>query len=958
MPEGSARYRYQIDPNDELTTASRVLRMVGSGKHVLELGTAVGSMTYALKEYNHCSVVGVEVDPVSAEMARPYCEKLIIGNLDALDLAAALGDEKFDVIVAADVLEHLVDPWACLKKLKPLLKPDGYLVASFPNVAHNAVIAGLLDGRFPYQEKGLLDRTHLRFFARHDLEQMFLATGFIPKRWQQVLLPAELSEFSGAWLSLPEKSQELLRQNENGWCYQFVVQAYPNLETDWVEKVLADLEQSRSDLAQTKAELEGARSELEQTKVELKDGQSKLEKTHAELNETRAELEIGLIKSTHQLQEKEKLLEQIFASTSWKITRPFRWLGIKIKGMRSRWRKLRDLVERNGGISGLAKKIFSILKREGVQGITSRGLQFLRGKPMANDSATYQKWIQQFDTLGDTDLLLLKKKVEHLTHAPLISILIPVYNTPEKWLRRAIESIQKQIYPHWELCLADDASTVSHVRVILDEYQQLDPRIKVVYRSDNGHISAASNSALEVATGEFVALLDHDDELPPHALYWIAKEIIGHPDAALIYSDEDKIDSLGQRSDPYFKPDWNPDLFLAQNYISHLGVYRAETVRAVGGFRVGLEGSQDYDLALRVIERLRPEQIRHIPRVLYHWRVIPGSTAMWGVSEKPYLVRAALQAIREHLSRRGIPAVVTEADDVTGMYRVRYALPENQPLVTLIIPTRNGFNLLHRCIESIYNKTHYSNYEILIVDNGSDDPATVAYLKNLAQSGRATVLRDDRPFNYAALNNNAVQHARGSVIGLLNDDVEVINGDWLGEMVSHALRPEIGAVGARLWYPDNTLQHGGVILVGGVAGHAHKRLPLGAPGYFRRAVLIQNFSAVTAACMVLRKEVFLDAGGFDEDLRVAFNDVDLCLRIWQRGYHNLWTPYAELYHYESATRGHEDTPQKQERFYREIEFMKQRWGALLLNDPAYSPNLTLDREDFSLAWPPRVSREY
>lgn len=946
MPEGSARYRYQIDPNDEFATASTVLRMVGCGKHVLELGTAVGSMTYALKEYNRCTVVGVEVDPVSAEMARPYCEKLIIGSLDELDLVAALGDEKFNVIVAADVLEHLVDPWACLKKLKPLLKPDGYLVASFPNVAHNAVIASLLDGRFPYQDKGLLDRTHLRFFARHDLEEMFLATGFIPKRWQQVLLGAEHSELAGFWLSLPKESQDFLKQNDDGWCYQFVIQAYPSLEIDWVKD-------TRSKLEQAEADLEEARFKL----AELEDAKSKLEKDHAEFHGIRTELEIGLIKSDHLLKEKEKLLREIISSNSWKITRPVRWLGSKIRNARSHWRRLQDLVERYGGLSRVIRKIFSIVICEGLKGIRSRGLQFFRNNPVGNDSATYQEWVRQFDELSQTDCQLLKKEIEHFSRRPVISIIMPVYNPPEKWLRRAIESVQEQVYPDWELCIADDASNLPHVKVVLGEYQQRDSRIKVVYRSENGHISAASNSALGSATGEFIALLDHDDELSPHALYWAAREIIRHPDAMLIYSDEDKIDSLGQRSDPYFKPDWNPDLFLSQNYISHLGIYHAETVRAIGGFRVGLEGSQDYDLALRVIECLKPEQIRHIPRLLYHWRVIPGSTAMWGVSEKPYSVLAAQRAIREHLLRRGIHAEVMEADDVAGMYRVRYPLPDPAPLVSLIIPTRNGLDLLHRCIQSINDKTHYSPYEILVIDNGSDDPATLSYLKDLGQSGKVTVLRDDRPFNYAALNNSAVMHARGSVIGLLNNDVEVINGGWLNEMVSHALRPDIGAVGARLWYPNNTLQHGGVILVGGVAGHAHKRLPLGAAGYFRRAVLIQNFSAVTAACMVLRKDVFLEVGGFDENLSVAFNDVDLCLRLRKLRYRNLWTPYAELYHYESVTRGYEDTPEKQARFNREVEFMKQRWGELLANDPAYNPNLALDREDFSLAWPPRVSKE-
>lgn len=565
----------------------------------------------------------------------------------------------------------------------------------------------------------------------------------------------------------------------------------------------------------------------------------------------------------------------------------------------------------------------------------------------------YADWVRVFATPGAAELDRQRREAEDRSGAPLISVLMPVYNAPEIWLRRAIESVLAQSWPHWELCIADDASTEPHVRTVLEEYRQRDPRLKLVFRDRNGHISATSNSALELACGEFFALLDHDDELPPDALYWVAREIAAQPDAALIYSDEDKIGTDGERKDPYFKPDWNPDLFLSQNMVSHLGVYRTGLVRQIGGFRAGYEGSQDYDLALRVAEQARPGQIRHIPRVLYHWRTIAGSTSL-DIGEKPYAADAALRAINDHFARCGIDAEAAGVHDGPGMYRVRYALPAELPRVSLIIPTRNGLDLLQRCIESIRTKTRYANYDILIVDNGSDDPATLAYLARLESEGAARILRDPRPFNYSALNNGAVREAGGELVGLLNNDLEVISPDWLDEMVSHALRPEIGAVGARLWYPDDTLQHGGVILVGGVAAHAHRQVRKGNAGYGGRAALLQDFSAVTAACMVLRKEVFQRIGGFDENLAVTFNDVDLCLKIQALGYRNLWTPYAELYHHESATRGHDNTPDKRARFAAEIRLMQERWGELLRRDPAYSPNLTLDREDFSLAWPPRV----
>jgi GT2 family glycosyltransferase len=393
------------------------------------------------------------------------------------------------------------------------------------------------------------------------------------------------------------------------------------------------------------------------------------------------------------------------------------------------------------------------------------------------------------------------------------------------------------------------------------------------------------------------------------------------------------------------------DLFYSHNLISHLGVYRADLLREIGGFRQGFEGSQDYDLALRCIELIAPNQIHHIPRVLYHWRIHTKSTAQSG-DAKPYALLAGERALNEHFQRQTVNAV---SKLIGHGYRTRFALPDIVPLVSLIIPTRNGHHLVRRCIESILKKTTYLNYEILIVDNGSDDPATLQYFQELQSETRVRVIRDDRAFNYSALNNDAVKRARGELVGLINNDIEATSQEWLSEMVSHALRPGVGAVGARLWYPNNTLQHGGVILgMGGVASHSHKHLPRHQYGYFGRADLVQSFSAVTAACLLIRKEIYEAVGGFNEKLQIAFNDVDFCLRVREAGFRNVWTPYAELYHHESATRGVENTAEKQERFAEEVKYIMQRWDGLLLNDPAYSPNLTLDIEDFRLAWPPRV----
>ena len=572
------------------------------------------------------------------------------------------------------------------------------------------------------------------------------------------------------------------------------------------------------------------------------------------------------------------------------------------------------------------------------------------------EQSEYEKWCEQHEARSDDDNAAIADHISRFAKRPLISVIMPTYNPPDDLLTKAIASVRHQLYPHWELCIADDCSTDPHVRQILEKAAAEDDRIKLKFREKNGHISLASNTAINLAEGEYLALFDHDDVLAATALYEIAAELDAHPDAALIYTDEDKIDGEDRRFDPYFKPDWNPDLLLAQNYTSHLSVFRTDLIREIGGFRKGLEGSQDWDLTLRVIEQIDPAQIRHIPRVLYHWRAVPGSTALQ-LAEKSYPVDAAKRALLEHFERTGetIELLTVPGDH----WRIKHPLPNPPPLVSLIIPTRNALKLVRQCVESVQNKSTYPRYEILIVDNNSDDPDTLTWFDEVQAHG-VKVVKYPGVFNYSAINNFAVQHAKGDVIGLLNNDVEVINPDWMEELVSQAIRPGIGAVGAMLYYPMNTVQHAGVILgLGGVAGHPFKEFPRNDQGQKNRLRLVQNYSAVTGACLFVTKERFLEVGGLDEaKLAVAFNDVDLCCKFLAAGYRNLWTPFAELYHHESATRGIEDTDEKKQRFQNEIETMMNRWPELLANDPAYNPNLTLVGEDFSTAYLPRWQKPW
>lgn len=566
----------------------------------------------------------------------------------------------------------------------------------------------------------------------------------------------------------------------------------------------------------------------------------------------------------------------------------------------------------------------------------------------ASQELQYKRWIKNYDYEWRQDRLVLKTQIEKLGIKPTISVLVPVYNTPEELLNEMIQSVVDQVYPHWELCLADDNSSKNHVRRNLQKWEAQDDRIKVVYRRKNGHISRATNSAFKISTGEWIALLDHDDLLRENALAEVVFEINRHPDLEIVYSDEDKLDSNGQRYDPYFKPDFSRELFRSQNYLNHLTVHKAKNIKLVSGWRHEYVGSQDYDLNLRIFELVDEKNIRHIPKILYHWRAVAGSTASSN-SEKSYSYSAGKRALVDHVKRIGLDATV-ETPKNLPFYRVRLNPPKPEPLVSLIVPTRDGLKFLRDCIESIYHKTTYKNFEIIIVDNNSQDPATLTYLNQLTEHKNLSVLRYPHAFNYSAINNFAVKKANGSIIGLINSDIKVISPDWLTEMVSWATQPEIGCVGAKLYYENDTIQHAGVILgVVGVAGHPHRHRQKTDSGYFGRLVLLQNLSAVTAACLVVRKCVYEKVGGLNEkDLPVAYNDVDLCLKVREAGFRNLFTPYAELYHLESVSRGKDDNLEKQARFSREIDYMRRTWGDALAIDPYYSPHLTRDREDFSL----------
>ncbi len=566
----------------------------------------------------------------------------------------------------------------------------------------------------------------------------------------------------------------------------------------------------------------------------------------------------------------------------------------------------------------------------------------------------YRSYVEKFDVLRQSDIASIRRHIYYFKKRPLISILIRVRGASLEYLESAIQSIFTQIYGNWELCIAVDDVDVSEVAQFLKSISEKDNRVKIVFMSSGGYASIAVNAALGLATGDFSTTLGQNDVLSPLALYLIALKVNEVDDLNIIYSDNDEIDGRGIRGNVRFKSSWNPDLFFSSDMVSRSAAYRTSLLREIGGFRVEYEGGQDIDLALRCVKNSTPSQISHIPRVLYHFRQF-GETGLTDSYAEGDACNAKERALSEFF--QGQPGVKVSRGELAGTYRVRYPIPAPAPKVTVIIPTRDGGLLLKKCILSIFDGTTYENLEIVVVDNQSKDRETVDFLQSLSLKGNVTVLKYDFPFNYSAINNFAEKHASGDVLCFLNDDVEAIESDWLREMISHALRPDIGAVGAKLLYADGFVQHAGVVMgIGGFASHAHRLYPATHPGYVGRAALVQNFSAVTGACLVMRREVFREVGGFDEEnLPVAFNDVDLCLRVREAGYRVVWTPYAVLHHFESYSRGDDQmSAEKRARFNREKRFMLSRWKTDQLDDPYYNQNLTLDREDFTIADFPRM----
>jgi GT2 family glycosyltransferase len=868
----------------------------------MDVGCAIGMLVEALRDHG-VDAYGIDVSPWAIKQVpddvRPFCS---VGSI------LSPLPERYDVITCIEVLEHL----------PPTLAP--LAIANLCANADTVLMSSTADD--------VTERSHLnvnpldywaRLFAEHGFVRDFAydATYISPDavlfRKRQLTIPDAIGGYEAllckASVTVARQSEELQAMLASRDTVEAQRQAACNDHDRLADRFNA-LAVEHQQLLERTAGLElrrNAEAQLAGREIELLErSQSGLA---ADVEEQRARAEAASAE-----------LAALQATKVIRYSRRFRRLYGRLRALPRR----RDQV----------------------------GAPPIGGTDVGCFDGTYLEWVARYDQFAEEERAALLARLATLADPPLVSIVLPVYNTPEPLLRRAIESVRAQVYPRWELCAADDKSTETTVAAVLAEFAAIDERIKVVHRQENGHISASSNSALDIARGEWIVAMDHDDELRPHALAHLVLALAEHPEAGMVYSDEDKIDVDGQRHSPNFKPDFDPLLLLGQNYLGHLVCYRRDLIDRVGGYREGFEGSQDWDLSLRISELLDPEQVVHIPRVLYHWRAHTGSTAS-GISAKPYARLAGRNAVEEHLSRMGAPATVI-TNPLSGWHRVRWELPAHAPKVSIIVPTRDG-QFLWRCLSSVFQLTAYPNFDVLVVDNGSKGRPALDLLRGYEQLVK--LIRDERPFNYSGLNNYAVDRSDGDIICLLNDDCEVTTTEWLDEMVGQLLQEGVGAVGSKLLYPDGRIQHAGVVLgFDGVAGHADRLQDRLAPGHGGRLQVAHAVSAVTGACMAIRREAWQQVGGLDEhNLPVAFNDVDFCLRLHEAGWRIVWTPFAEMLHHESLTRG-ADTGPRADGFARECAYMKERWGPLLRNDPTYNPNLTLWSGGGDLASPPRVDR--
>ena len=943
---------------------------------VLDAGCAMGHLVAALRDLG-VEAYGVDISKYAIskvrEDIRPFCK---VGSLTE-PLPSGLPD-RYDLVVTVEVLEHLYEDEG-RQAIRNICKlTDEVLFTSTPDDFTEPTHVNVQQREYwcrVFFENGFVDDLNYRprYLTSHAL--LFRRSANIERQVEDYERNIRISECArqqetAHWSKAVEDKERHIqnitaqhaaenaawagRQNEwaekeNEWRQE--KQRLEASAASEMERLQQALRSKETECETQAKEADGLRTELTCCKEQYRAAAHQCETLETELAQYKdqyhtsadrcgtLEAELAHYKEHYhaaigqrealkiQLAEVQNAYSAISNAFFWKITKPFR--------------VCLDALKRIFG-----KVAFFRLMGKGIRCLHENGWSYTWHK-VKNKLKHRQEYTALTNTPLFTEEELEAQRTEVFPRSIKFSVVVPLYNTPEKFLHEMIRSVIDQTYADWELCMADGSDEAhGNVERICRQYMRKDLRIKYQRLEENLGISGNTNACLEMATGDYIGLFDHDDLLHPAALHEVMRAIC-EQDADFIYTDENTFHEKPEDAFcPHFKPDYAPDTLRSYNYICHFTVFSRELLDEVGNFRREFDGSQDYDMVLRLTEKA--SKIVHIPEILYFWRAHSGSTA-GDISAKPYTMDAARRALGEHLDRVGLVGEV-EDSSIPSTYRIKYTI-SGCPKVSIVIPNMDHADTLRTCISSILEKTTYENFEIVIIENNSRKEETFAYYDELKTDPRIQIVTWEGKFNYSAINNFGVREAAtGEYILLLNNDIEVITPDWLQEMLMFAQRPDVGAVGAMLYYPDDTIQHAGVVLgIGGVAGHAHKYFPRGDFGYMSRATIAQDLSVVTAACVMLPRTVWDEVGGLDETFEVAFNDVDLCMRIRKAGYLIVWTPYAELYHYESKSRGAEDTPEKKKRFEGEVRRFQARWKSeLAAGDPYYNPNLTLVREDFSV----------
>jgi GT2 family glycosyltransferase/2-polyprenyl-3-methyl-5-hydroxy-6-metoxy-1,4-benzoquinol methylase len=1049
---------------DENSSLKKMLRFIGSNKQVVDFGCATGYFAQLLKQHD-CTVTGVEINPDAAKIAEKYCQKVIVADLDFVSVTDILPNKEFDVAVFGDVLEHLRNPWKVLEETKKILKEDGFVVASIPNIAHGAIRLALLQGQFEYNDFGILDNTHLRFFTRKTIESLFKQSGYI----LQVIDRTKLGVFSVSpyipQLKRNNFGQEViehLQTDENADTLQFIVKAVranpeetsaiptlpieidnsrpepiPETETErlqiQLQQTQAELEQKtyhleetfkniqterklfESQLEQTQTELAESRSLLQQTQAELEQKTYDLEETfkniqterklfESQLQQTQAELEQktydleetfkniqterklfesqlqqaqtelaesrSLLQQTQteleqknyhleetfkNIQTERKLFESQLQQTQTELAESRSLLQqtqAELEQLRIHLQKTLQNIEREREqkhlqIQDLQTKLDQIHKEEIKNSspqltnkIKTKAKQKLIPQKKAALSPAADESLLEFSGINQERFWeiinpIIEKDLSHSREtSPRISILTPTWNSSLDWFVETAASVFEQTLANWEWCIVDDGSKNPEILAVVKELARKHPQVKVFLQAINEGISSATNKALELAIGEFVCFLDHDDTLAPMAIEEFTQKLTEGFD--VVYSDEDKIDISGRHyTEPFYKPNWSPEYFRGVMYVGHLLCVRRELALKVGGFNSEFNGVQDYEFMLRISEATN--KIAHIPKILYHWRKISGSIAA-DVNAKQGIEQLQVASVNAHLKRLNLPA---KAESARGNHRIKL-VPKSRtsnPLISIIIPTKDAPEYLGRCLKSIFSITIYPNYEIILVDNETTHPKALQIMEEYPVKR----IPLPNPFNFSRANNLGVKSARGDYIVCLNNDTEVISPDWLEHLLYYAEQEDIGAVGPLLLYPDKTVQHAGIVTgFRGTADHLMRGFPCDVDGYAGSLACSREVSAVTAACLMLKKIDFDAIGGFKEHFFTHYQDVDLCLELVKCGKRNIYTPQAVLIHHESKSR---------KNYYDMVDRMllldlHQQY--IDLGDPYYNPNFDIAHYDYTI----------